>query len=574
MKKNKENNMRIYRQVYRDSTNKMFAKLGKRWIYTSLAMITMLGGVGVTPIVLADSLATKQVDAPVNVNDVNSSNQSAAEKMDNPVLPSVNFSTSKKPVTKAPEKKNTTTNKNMSKKAKAAQARNGAWTFTRADFNIEGTTIVTLSNEFLEYYNSGEWDGNLSFPADMDDITTIANTAFPDLWRMNSVDFDNLVNLTTLDENSFYTCQELTSIRFANNPKLKTIGGGSFFGCLSLTQITLGDFDGPIEIGEDAFKWVSYFSPDGTEENFHPYGNGIVTPLTTGSALTAAQQFVDYINTENGYPDADAGTLVWRISGTVTPRYVDQQGKEITQDSNGKPVVASTTNEGFRGDAYTLPAAPTIAGYGDPKVVSGSATGMMTGGPQVVTYEYRTAAQPITIYRVDTDDNELEAPEVISGYVDDKLDLTPKNFDNYKFKGLYNATNSMTRAVPKLNWQSTDANTSVKYGDVSGQSYKFVYEKNSSNTETPNTPSPVTGDKPSGTSTQKPAEPDKLPGTGGKKTPTKPAKTTVMNSGNTTNSTTTLPKAGRSREFLAPILGIVILSGVLAVNIWKKKYKL
>ncbi|MFI3306075.1 MAG: leucine-rich repeat domain-containing protein, partial [Rikenellaceae bacterium] len=77
--------------------------------------------------------------------------------------------------------------------------------------------------------------------------TTIGVNAFKYCSALTSIE---LPVATTIGESAFYYCSALSSIEL---PVATTIGDYAFMGCTSITNISLGDEDGVLSIGTDAF---------------------------------------------------------------------------------------------------------------------------------------------------------------------------------------------------------------------------------------------------------------------------------------------------------------------------------
>ncbi|QBO37359.1 hypothetical protein EQG49_13230 [Periweissella cryptocerci] len=276
--------------------------------------------------------------------------------------------------------------------------------------------------------------------------------------------------------------------------------------------------------------------------------------------------------------------FVYAAKGSVTYKYIDQYGDPIAVDGDGADVTPFNF-AGLKGDTYDFPGVPSIAGYGPGQYVSGVESGSIDAGDREVVYQFRKIAAPITIYRVDDNGTNLEDPEVISGYVDDIIDLTPKSFANYDFKDLYGTTLlAPSRFIPTAGWELHDelVGTKVTFDDNANRNYTFVYDKQTVTTpDTPTTPTtpgglPGTGGlpttpKPVAKPVTKPGKtPGKLPGTGqDKKHKQNKPKKDHAKKGNTKKQAsakrtkTTLPKSGNMASFLLPSLGALILAGLL-----------
>ncbi|QBO37466.1 LPXTG cell wall anchor domain-containing protein [Periweissella cryptocerci] len=299
-------------------------------------------------------------------------------------------------------------------------------------------------------------------------------------------------------------------------------------------------------------------------------------------------------------------------SGSVTYKYIDQDDNVIEVDSKGNPITPFT-DTGYEGDAYDKNAAvPDIDGYGKPEWVSGDETGLISDGDVTIVYRYHAKAAPFTIYRVDTDDNPLADPEVVTdAYVDDILDLGQKQrtFSGYTFIELYGSAPVISKAMTDFTWQNAHdlIGTQMTIKANAGRNYKFVYGKattpnpdtdtntNTPSGTTPSKPSSTTPDKtPTATTKPKPATPDKLPisggGTSGTGTGTSSGSNSGTTSGNTHTGTTTttngnnvqsatttpagtLPKSGSIVNRLLPAIGAAILASLVGLFAFAKKRK-
>lgn len=314
------------------------------------------------------------------------------------------------------------------------------------------------------------------------------------------------------------------------------------------------------------------------------------------------QLYTDDLQTTLGASNGRSYKYVYAAATSVIHKYIDQAGNVIIAGTDNTPV-DNFLQPGYVGDLYTLHDAPAIAGYGDPHLVSTDLSNKMTPDQLEVVYEYRTVAQPVTIYRTDTDGNDLGSETLTGHYTDEDLDLTPKQITGYDFKNLFGSavTPKISRdAIPDLNWQAADAlaSTTLKYGDNAGRNYKFVYAKHqAANTDTNNkpttdkpttgtdTPLPVTGgDKNPGKTPTGDKTPGKLPISGGEKTPSNTGGTAGTNTGTPTNTTYvtnstpstqtgTLPKSGNIANRLLPVIGATLLASLIGLFAFIKKRK-
>ena len=106
----------------------------------------------------------------------------------------------------------------------------------------------------------------------------------------------------------------------------------------------------------------------------------------------------------------------------VTVKYVDTDGNEI----HASQVISGNVGDDYDAttDVYKL----TISGYTlDTKQLPDNGTGVMSDQAQTVTYVYAkdpVKAADVTVKYVDTDGNEIHAPQVITGNVGDDYDAT------------------------------------------------------------------------------------------------------------------------------------------------------
>lgn len=321
------------------------------------------------------------------------------------------------------------------------------------------------------------------------------------------------------------------------------------------------------------------------------------------------------------------------IAGSVTYKYIDQDDNEILVDANGDSV-DPYYKSGIAGDTYNpADGVPDIPGYGKPERVSGNETGVLGEGDATITYRYHAKADPITIYWVDTDDQPLADPEVVTdAYVDDMLDLGAKQqtFSGYDFLELYGSAPLVTKAMTDYSWENAHSliGTQLTFAVNSGRNYKFVYTKQTTTdtdtgnntdtntgTDTGNTPDTNTGtdtgntpDTNTGTNTgtdtgtdtgsNKPTPP-KLPATGDdtqtppKKKPSnggtkKPGDKHLPRTGGNTgtvtnhkkatptakaNSTKELPESGDLVNRLLPVIGATLLAGLIGLYAFRKQRK-
>lgn len=282
-------------------------------------------------------------------------------------------------------------------------------------------------------------------------------------------------------------------------------------------------------------------------------------------------------------------------TGSVTYKYIDQDGKVILVDANGVPIDPYYKG-GNEGDTYNpKDGVPLIPGYGKPEWVSGTETGVIGDGDITIVYRYHKKADPITIYRVDTNDTPLADPEVVTDtYVDDILDLGAKQrtFSGYDFIELYNSAPVVQKAMTDFTWLNDHSSigTKLTFEANAGRNYKFVYGKKATTPTTPTTPPtlPVTGETPTtpakNPSTSGNKTPGGLPVTGDDKNPSNKSGSNTTNPGTVTNisnatpsvnSTPTgaLPKSGNVVNRLLPAIGATLLASLIGLFAFRKQRK-
>ncbi|QBO35904.1 hypothetical protein EQG49_05240 [Periweissella cryptocerci] len=543
---------------------------GKHFLYAGLATTTLIGGMGATPIALADKPAANATEL----------------------------------VTTAVPTKTKTKNKRYgSSWSDTGQAYN----FTAADFVVEHGVITGMDDSFFETVEAwseySPWNGEITFPAefattikgigpsalsmealtavDINSLTAlefigdgafsgayylekidlsnlqhlkkIGNSAFGDLGGATSITLNNLPNLTTIDDYAFAYSMNWGwmdnvdysgTITLTNLPKLTSIGSYALGGCEHLTSVTLDGLDSLKVLPEDLLSdnpeltnvtlnnlpkvqriedtflgntalqtltltnmpdliYIGRYVYDANERDDDGYGafnqlivgnlnsaltveenafemphpGGIVIPLNGDGDVLTAQKFLTSINELNN-DNQFTGSRKWELGGTVTYKYVDQDGQVITFGTDRTPVKAFTVS-GKVGTKYDLPATPTIAGYGKPTLVSGTENGAIGIGMNEIVYQYEGATSEFTIYRVDTNDKNIVPPEKISGFTNDILDLDDMQLAiaGYDFQEL-NST-SLSRAVGDFSWQAVPDSfgKQLTLGANAGRSYKFVYAK-------------------------------------------------------------------------------------------------
>lgn len=454
-------------------------------------------------------------------------------------------------------------------------------------------------------------------------LTDIGYGAFSSLPKLTGVNLDNLPALANFGDYTFSNCPKLavfnfeklsaltsigvsafsdtglTDLDFTGLKKLAMIGDYAFANTQNLTSVIVGD------LGPDFAAGFSSYAFGGTKPT------GIVVP-TNASALDTAQLFCDRINgndeTASNW-NQFTGDNMWTIGASVTYKYVDQAGQEITQGTDGTQIMPFSLI-GHLGEAYEIPAVPEIVGYGPGQLISGEDNGILAPFANQIVYQYHAEAQPFTVYLVDTDGNELEA-QSYAGYVDDEIDLTPKTLLGYDFKEIHGSLmTSNSRAVADVAWADADATLIGKHmtrGENNGRSYKFVYAKQVVAPDTPIVNKPDTGastnkpglvPNPSGTGTsgtvpnKQPSvakDPGELPISGDDKTPEKSGTGKQPGNDGSTSadatplvnsevpaakvSTTNLPKSGRAQNIWLPVVGTALLAGMLGLYAISKKRK-
>lgn len=631
--------------------------------YTGLATITLLGGLGTTPVTMANAATKTQTEKIVTNQQTKVADKSTKAQ---PAIPVSNH------------------------------------VFTADEFNYDinndGTrTITGFNTANFTAAEADTWDGILAFPAALsqgaDKVTgikyqaftstgaltqldlsalpslvSIGHQAFSNCSNLNNINFANLSNLTLLDSMAFsgsaitevdlspldslttivgmaFTgisaiiggpfadCQNLTTVNLTGMDSLTSINGNAFQFCVALTTLTLADLPALTTVEGNAFPCgsltdlnltnlpslatldyafpgttalhqitINAVNPDvSLDDTFaDTHIAGIIVPVAE-TDVPLAQRFAASINTATD--NKFTGAQIWFVNATLQYSFIDQDGQPITVDANNNPVVPLIIN-GPLGSNYTIPTPPTIAGYGAPTVVSGTATGTYTFAPQEVVYQYHATAQPFMVYLVDDAGNELKTQQY-SGFADEDFTVTPPTVPGYTFKELYTrpATNNARAVITELSWVQNDAlkDTSVKFGANNGNSYKFVYTKNGAGsvpeTPAPTTPPTVSTDQQptiSDTDTNNtpviPDNPDnvpaKLPSSGADNSgktplstntnvPTPLANTPTFNYTPVATSETVknLPKSGNVTNYLLPALGATLLAGLAGLYALTKKRK-
>lgn len=368
----------------------------------------------------------------------------------------------------------------------------------------------------------------------------------------------------------------------------------------------------------------------------HYTSDAFVLPSTTLATENANYVYKELrrSNPDGGWDTIESGDLpatfgdnagqnyqfVYAEMNSVTQQYVDENNQPI-DFSDHRTISAedgTAYDYSFANDTddYYANGAPKIVGYDEPTLVENSApiTGQILGDTQqVVTYQYKTVAKSGFIYRVDTDGNQLAAPEAFAGHISDQLDLSAAQqaFAGYQFTELYSGMPTLNRllGVTDYTWETAHAliGTTLTYGESNGRSYKFVYTKNASNqapddsdtttppankpsddgsTSTPSQPTTSTPNQPAhlpttgGNTKPKPATPAKkpttnkapkqLPASGGKQ-PQTVAQVTPTNTQPTTTNATKLPQSGSARNYLLPAVGATLLLGLASLVAFSKR---
>lgn len=493
--------------------------------------------------------------------------------------------------------------------------------------NMQNLPLLTTTGDSI--FQDCENLTTLNF-ANLPALTSIGDSAFS-ANNLTALDLSPLTNLITIEHAAFSNSAQLPTVNFSGLSKLETIGESAFAGSLNLASVDLSPLTNLKTLDEFAFDSTALTEIDLspltklTSIGRYAFGNndldntdlaptmhvnlqrviigdnpnltvaanafyrtksgGMVIPATP-SALENAVLIRDNIN--NGSIDWADEADNWYIAATVTYKFVDQNNQAIA----AAPVMKEYTRID---NEYQVAAAPAITGYENPQLI-GAATILIDSLWQDVTYKYdRAHAQAFTVYRVDTDGNNLVAPEELTGNIDAILDLTPRSFAGYDFQALYSGTATNMRAITDFTWQTAHEliNSKINYNDNDGRSYKFVYAKHvdvdTNNPETPTdngqqpTPTPGTGTGTGTDNDKQPSNPGKtpthLPGSGGKPSGKQQPSNTGSKPGVnqatpvTKQNTTTLPKSGNATTALIPALGAMVLASVFGLYALMKKRK-
>lgn len=285
-------------------------KSGKQWVYAGLATITMISGMGATPVILADELVADKTEATTKDDkdvtedkaEVTADEKDADNKVEN--APEVAAETPKplpdNKVTLAPVKneapvagagktvavtppesivkksetikktaktvsKETVANTESVKTKKAKDSRaDVAHKFTIDDFVVTGGNTITGFSASFKASVYPTWDGDFtldgSYDTRLNAITTIADFAFSNGGetggdpKIQNITFKNLTGLTTI-KYSFEGCVNLESASFINLQSLQHITNRAFGDEQSLTSVV---FDGlPAMVEADAYGFVN-----------------------------------------------------------------------------------------------------------------------------------------------------------------------------------------------------------------------------------------------------------------------------------------------------------------------------
>ncbi|QBO35673.1 LPXTG cell wall anchor domain-containing protein [Periweissella cryptocerci] len=240
---------------------------GRHTGYVGMAAITLIGGMGVTPVVLAEELVTEQIETAVKHDSVDDNSteesvQSSVQSNDNLTENNLNFNLEDDAQSRiiAP-----TTNI-AKQKAKDKDSRFGtaSYQFTNLDFTYEddGATVTGFSEHFLNNPNFDltNWDGVLVFPKDvMTNVTAIGEYAFYDAYYtivpklISKLDLSGLANLKTIKEGAFIN-NVITEVNFSGLSKLETIGFRGFSGN-TLSEVDLSPLTKLSDMGIEGFSY-------------------------------------------------------------------------------------------------------------------------------------------------------------------------------------------------------------------------------------------------------------------------------------------------------------------------------
>jgi LPXTG-motif cell wall-anchored protein len=190
-------------------------------------------------------------------------------------------------------------------------------------------------------------------------------------------------------------------------------------------------------------------------------------PDNSTGKLSDQSQTVTYVYTKDPVKGAD-----------VTVKYVDTKGNEI----HAPQVISGNVGDAY--DATTSTYKLKIEGYTlATEQLPNNGTGKLSDQEQTVTYVYTkdpVKAADVTVEYVDTDGNEIHAPQVISGNVGDAYDATTSTY-KLKIEGYTLATEELPdNGTGKLSDQEQTvtyvytkdpvkgADVTVKYVDTKG----------------------------------------------------------------------------------------------------------
>lgn len=286
----------------------------KHLMYAGLATVTLVGGMGATPVVLAEEIAVEQTETVVKHEAVDdkTTDESSVPTIQTPeALPVVDVIPSQ-PQREVPDETADTqaSQKTISKIVNAGersgklggkvQDKSGMMReyynpnfghigtepheFTKEDFNYsnDGKTLHSIKMELFLGGTLLNWDGVVVIPKGLENVTAIGEMAFlMPILNFNiiqKVDLRNLTNLETIERLAFvggnyiggspYTDlpANLTSVDFTGLKKLKSIDESAFYGN-SLTHIDFTGLSNLETIGPGAFYGNSLTEVDFTDLN-------------------------------------------------------------------------------------------------------------------------------------------------------------------------------------------------------------------------------------------------------------------------------------------------------------------
>lgn len=223
------------------------------WLTASLIGITVLSGMGETPMVLAaPPVAVQQINPANNNPSKFQAKPMAPEALLNPTLPEKSAQPttldSQIKLSKYPAPQGTP------RLEKSPKIGTQSHVFTKDDFTIVGNTITGFSTAGTTMINSTDWNGDLTFSSELNFITAIG-TGSTGVQNTNirTIDFQGLPNLISIDDFAFYNSTNLTSVNFTALSQLQTIGTNSFGRC-GLTAVDLSVLTSLTSIGRAAFN--------------------------------------------------------------------------------------------------------------------------------------------------------------------------------------------------------------------------------------------------------------------------------------------------------------------------------